>query len=379
MFDSEVDFITKISSLVEHLKYLAAREKLVRSIIRKQAVNPHLKNEIESYLAVLAPNSSITDKEFTYTNSIVSLYGYLESFLEAITREFIQNLNQISIPYSSLPKEIRRSHLNLSMDLLKKIQRRKTHTSIEKNNIIKEILFNSRACIEEIENYQLNEEAYSLHSANFRYDSIHEYFCKIGINGLPRLTIREAELRFAIAEKHSIDVSYDDKVFVSLLAAELDDLAQRRNEIAHGSFNGELESIDLIIARALCIKAFGRSVGKALTDYYHEFVFDSPATISLGMPAASFTRISTLGFLANANSSNVSTFVVNLGDILFAKNEDSAEVLKYGKVVSIFNDKQAVESLSVPCSADFTIKVDFEFNSRMQSREIYILGKSLSM
>ncbi|WP_412503377.1 MAE_28990/MAE_18760 family HEPN-like nuclease [Shewanella indica] len=376
MFDSTTDFTNNISSLIDHLNYEKSRGDFLKNIVRKYNCKSAIKDEIEEYLNDVEKASLINAKKFTYTNSIISLYGYLENFIENIAVEFIQKLNQIDIPFTSLPKEIRRFHLESSIDLLKKVQRTKGNNRDQKNNRIKKILLNMHTCAEEFENYQLNEEAFSLHTANFRYDSIHNLFCKIGIHGVPRISLSDKELRSTLANKHTIDEDIERKIFVSLLASELDDLAQRRNEIAHGSFDGELESIDLVIERALCLMKFGASVSKILNDYFYQFVFESSSKVSLGLPTEAYNGSCIFGFLANPNHNIGKISSINTGDVIFAHNESSTEKLKYGKIVSIVKNREDTECLEIPSDTDFAIKVDFEFSSHMKTREVYILKQA---
>ncbi len=323
MFDSEKVFSRNITNLINHLEYEKLRGDFLKNIVRRYNCESAIRDEIVEYLRDVERVSLINAKQFTYKNSIISLYGYLESFLENIVREFIQNLNQVEISFSSLPEEIQQFHLELSINLLKKVQRTKANSKSQKNSKIKSVLQNMHTCAQEVNDYQLNEEAFSLHTANFRYDSINALFCKIGIHGVSEASLREEKLRDAIANKHTIDSNFERKVFELLLASDLDDLAQRRNEISHGSFDGELESIDLVISRALCLREFGVSVSKILNDHFHKFIFLSPSKIFLGTPTKVFNGISVFGFSANPANSSDEAISINVGDMVFAHNNSS--------------------------------------------------------
>jgi hypothetical protein len=376
MFDSEKDFARNVSNLISHLNHEKKRGDFLRKVIRKHGHEPVLKGVITTYLDGLDGASQINAKQFVYTSSIISLYGYLESFLENITREFIQNLNQSNMPFSSLPNNIRRFHLELSIDLLKKVRRSKGIAESHKNDQIKLVLKHMHTCAEEQEGYQLNEDAFSLHSANFRYDSIHEYFARVGVESMPRLALQGQKLREAIAGKYSIDSNTKGNVFRSLLKNELDDLAQRRNEISHGSFDGELESIDLVIERALCLKEFGASVSNVLTNHYFETVFHSAPNIKLGSPTKIFVRDRVFGFFANPNHNDGISSSICVGDSIFARNDSSNEKLMYGKVISIAKNRESSHSIQIPSDTEFTLKVDFSFNSHMDNRGIYVINRS---
>ena len=375
MFDSTKDFEVNVSNLINHLGYVRNRDEFLGKIIRNHRKTTALESDINEYLTETAKVSSLVNRKFTYTNSIISLYGYLERFLEEVTAEFIRKLNSSDITYANLPGDIRRSHLNQSIELIKKIQRTKSHTLTEKNNKLATVLENTHGCVAGFHDYRLNEEAYSIHSMNFRFDTIHAYFCKIGLSGVPRMAVREIELKDAIARKHAIDNTVEERLLISLLTTELDDLAQRRNEIAHGSYDGGLESIELIIERAICLAEFGKSVGKVLTDYFHEIVFGSSSKFCLGLPVRTFNKINVFGFTEDAFSCKDIRRSISVGDTVFAWNVGSSDKLKYGKIISIVKDGYSTRTLVVPSDTEFAIKVDFDFNSRMINRQVYILNQ----
>lgn len=376
MFESNKDFGKNIDALVSHLDYDKSRSAFLKNIIKKYNCESAIKDEIANHLHSVEMASLINAKKFTYTNSIISLYGFLENFIESIAREFIINLNAMQVPFLSLPKEIRSSHLELSIDLLKKVQRNRAQNKEQKITLIKSVIANMNSCAQEDTAYQLNEYAFSNHSSNFRYDSIHNLFCKIGIHGVPRLALRNPELRNSLAAKHTVDSDIEEKVLVSLLSSELDDLAQRRNEIAHGSFDGDLESVEMVIERALLLKSFGNSVCEVLIDYFYDFVFLSSIKTKIGKPDKTYNGSCVFGFIANQSHNNGKTTDIKVGDILFAMNDASNNKMKYGKIVSIVNNKLPTESIQLPSLTDFAIKVDFEFSAHMDNREIYTIAQA---
>ena len=373
MFESNKDFGENIDTLVSHLYYDKSRSDFLKNIIKKYNCESAIKDEIANHLHSVEMASLINAKKFTYTNSIISLYGFLENFIESIAREFIINLNAIQAPFCSLPKEIRSSHLELSIDLLKNIQRDRAKNKEQKITLIKLVIENMNSCAQEDTAYQLNEYAFSNHSSNFRYDSIHNLFCKIGIHGVPRLSLRNSELRDSLAAKHTVDSDIKEKILVSLLTSELDDLAQRRNEIAHGSFDGDLESVEMVIDRALLLKSFGNSLCEVLIDYFHGFVFSSSIKTKIGKPDKIYNGSCVFGFIANKSHE---TTAIKVGDILFAVNDTSNNKIKYGKIVSIVNNKLPTESIQLPSLTDFAIRVDFEFSTHMGNREIYTMAQA---
>lgn len=376
MFESEQDFAKNIDNLISHLSHEKLRGDFLSNIVKKYNCESAIKDEIAEYVSDIERPSLINAKKFTYNNSIISLYGFLENFLENIVHEFVANLNRINIPFSLLPKEIKSSHLESSIDLLKKVQRSRAHETGHKNTLIKSVISNMNSCAQEDEGYQLNEGAFSIHTSNFRYDTIHNTFCKVGVHGIPKMALRNAGLKNAISKKHAIDSNIEQKVLVSLLTSELDDLAQRRNEISHGSFDGELESIEIVREKALLLKYFGTAISKILTDHFFNLVFISSSKIELRKPMNTFIGISVFGFSADPNHNNGEDSEVKVGDMLFAKSDGSDDKLKYGKIISIVSNHVATESVRVPSTTDFAIKVDFDFNTHIGNREIFVVSKA---
>ena len=376
MFESNKDFVEHIDALINHLNDDKSRSDFLKNIIKKYNCDSAIKDEIVNHLHSVKMASLINAKKFTYTNSIISLYGFLENFMESIAREFIINLNTIQAPFLSLPKEIRSSHLELSIDLLKKVQRNRAQNKEQKITLIKSVIANMNSCAQEDATYQLNEHAFSIHSSNFRYDAIHNLFCKIGIHGVPRLALRNPKLRNSLAKKHTVSSNIEEKILLSLLISELDDLAPRRNEIAHGSFDGDLESVEMVIERALLLKGFGNSVSEVLIDYFHDIVFLSSSKNNIGKPDKTYNGSCVFGFIANQSHNNGETTDIKVGDMLFAVNDASNNKVKYGKIVSIVNNKLPTESIQLPSLTDFAIKVDFEFSAHMDNRRIYTVAQA---
>jgi hypothetical protein len=376
MFESKKDFENNIDNLVNHLNYDNARFVFLRNILKKYNCRSAIKDEIENHVRTIDNSSLLNAKRFTYTNSIISLYGFLENFIENIAREFIVNLNEIHVPFLALPKEIRLSHLELSIDLIKKTQRNRSIIESQKNDLIKSTIQNMNSCAQENSTYLLNENAFSNHSSNFRYDSIHNLFCKIGINGVPRLALKNTDLINILAKKYTVDSNIGEKVLISMLTSELEDLAQRRNEIAHGSFDGDLDSIEIVIERALLLKCFGNSISEVLTNYFNNFIFSESNKIDIGKPEKVFKDKRVFGFLANQSNSNSIITEIKTGDIIFSVNDASDNKIMHGKITSILINNLLTESIQLPSPTDFSFQVDFKFSSHMKNRNIYIASQN---
>ena len=373
MFESTVDYCNEIDSLIDHLKYQREIAGFLKVIMKSNDSSSQIVVDIRQYLTSIESSVFINSKRFNYSNSIISLYGYLESFLEAVVEEFISKLNATNVPYEKLPNAVKKFHLNGSIDLLNKVKKSRNLSKDKQNSDIKQIVKNMNSCVNGVGEYNLNEKAYSLHTANFRYDTIHNLFCKIGVQGLPRKTLDNEEFQKVLINKYTDDPGLDMKVLVSLLTSEFDNLAQRRNEISHGSFDGDLESIDFVVERALLLKCFGKAANNILEDYYHDFVFSSMSKLNLGKAGRIFSSAKVFGFQKDDKTDFDGDYVISTGQMILAHNCDSKTPLKYGRIESIVVGGEKLHSVTIPSQSDFALKVDFELSSHDSKRDVYIV------
>ncbi|MFM2292574.1 MAG: hypothetical protein RIS29_2387 [Bacteroidota bacterium] len=165
---------------------------------------------------------------FNYNSLIISLYGYFEKFIENLLIAYIDNINGYFKRYSSIPHVLTKNHLKLSLSLLDKVENPRYNGPLNKEGIIE----NLHKCININENYQLNKEAFSQHTANFRIQVVDEIFGRIGIDSISNKLKGNAEFQAYIKEKYEIeiigDLDNDD------IHSIMNELAERRNEVAHG-------------------------------------------------------------------------------------------------------------------------------------------------
>ncbi|WP_422413914.1 MULTISPECIES: HEPN domain-containing protein [unclassified Endozoicomonas] len=370
MFNSTSDYVKNIDSLVSHLKYEGDRQYFLKSLIKKYGSDNEVAKDIRDHMSGFR-SVYVNSKRFNYNSSIVSLYGFLENYLEAVIKELVLKINSARPKFNNLPKEIRNSHLNTSIDLITKIQRDRSLSKDVKDELIKTIVYNLNSCAQGDDGYRLNEDSFSIHTANFRYDSIHSFFNKVGVSHLPRRTLKCKNLQVSLAEKHSGEKTLEQKLLVSLLQSELDDLAQRRNEIAHGSFEGEIESIDLLINRAVFLKAFGCAIDKILNDYYYEFAFSSGLKVSIGKPDKVYNKIKVIGFSGENFPDESLGGEIYVGQKIFAFNDSGKNKLKHGSIVSIKSNGSEFDRIKIKNKTSIGVMVDFDLSSHDSSRVIY--------
>lgn len=165
---------------------------------------------------------------FNYNTLIISLYGFFEKFIENILIQYVDKVNSIFQLYNKLPEIILKNHFKLSINLLDKIQNPRYSGPLNKELIIQRL----HECININENFQLNKEAFSQHSANFRLQVLDDIFGRVGIESLSSILRKNEKFLTYIKAKYELSEINDltsDEIF-----SILNDLAERRNEVAHG-------------------------------------------------------------------------------------------------------------------------------------------------
>lgn len=162
-------------------------------------------------------------RKFDYNSVIISLYGLIENYIEKYCYEYIENIEKIITDYNFLETKFRYNHFNLSIELIKKIIENR-HSKF--SNISKEIVLNNlNYCITNGKNFKLNKEAFTLTTGNLKHSKICE-------------TIGYLNIKLDQKLKHFSEFkSNTENIF-----NPIDDLVQRRNEIAHGNIQDILDS-----------------------------------------------------------------------------------------------------------------------------------------
>jgi len=372
MFICRDQFVDNIDGLIKHLKFEEQKEIFLKDIVHQCSPENELQNTLVQHFESVIKPSHLSSKLFTYCNSIVSLYGFLENFIEKIAEEFITNINNASIPVNSLPKSIKKYHLELSMQLLTKVRRDRTLSHSEKSDAEKKVIKNLNSFLQEDANYELNSKAFTIHTANFRFKLIESFFEQLGIKNIANRALKTDSVKNNLATRQQQDSLDDPKTLKSWLEIELDDLAQLRNEIAHGGFDRNIESFDLIIERAEFIRSFGTALADILNYTYKEVIFHSAGRHILGNAIRTFPAQNCFGFEGKSIDENSEPFTLRVGDLIFAHNNNSENKVLSGEISSLRLNKSDVLEINIPNDNEFSIKVNFEVTRGMTNRELSI-------
>ena len=193
------DFIQEIGEVENHLNFI---EKLKDDILQGSTNLDYYK--------------SPSRKRFEYNSVIISLYGMVEKYTEKIIKKYIEELEYIFIEYAEVNPKIRERHFELSIQLLSKVMdgRFKKYESLRKEDIVQKL----NDCTNKSGQFLFNKDAFILNSGNIHHVKICEYFRNLDID--IDLEIRKCK-EFSLKTEN--------------LFNKLEELVQRRNEIAHGS------------------------------------------------------------------------------------------------------------------------------------------------
>lgn len=170
-------------------------------------------------------------KQFEYSSIIISMYGNLERYIEDVLAEVLDLYSKNIKMYNDLPEVIIDNHFKLSAELIKNLDLPKYINKISVNSIIA----NMNSCLDN-DNYKINIEAFTHHTANFRIDTIDNYFSNIGIKGI-KASVQEDDY----LKKYCLSIDEEVTSF-----SILKELTNRRNEIAHGAENIEILDLDIL-------------------------------------------------------------------------------------------------------------------------------------
>lgn len=224
-------------------------------------------------------------RQAQYAMQLVLLYGAFERLIEGFLVGTLTALNDLVPAYVELPRRIQENHRRKSLDAL----RDDIWLSRRSDPMLPARLIESlHSCEAHASHYRLNSITYGRHSANFRRTSIDDAFREAGVDAFLLHTSETEEFKkYLIAcprEKGLLDGEF----------GAIDDLAERRNEIAHGNptqlltreqmveyvefFNAFAQSAYLVLRRHLArylVAHHATSLGKVERVHYkHVFCLD---------------------------------------------------------------------------------------------------------
>lgn len=289
-------------------------------------------------------NENVKKRRFNYNTIIISLYGYLEEYIESLLRAYVFGLNNIIPKYTDLPESITKNQIDLSFRLISRIERSRYRSVITPSQLIA----NLYSCVTNAEKYRINAEAFTHHSANFRSDTIRESFAQIGINGIPDKIIKcdiFKEYLQAVFPGRNVTKIRPHEAFMFL-----DDLAERRNEVSHGMPPDDILSNDLLLEYIKFFDIYGKALYEVIRNESLQYSLKYNG-IELGTPMSVFKD-------GRVVCISIKKTTIKEGDMLIAKTSDPNRPYLAGEIQELqVNNMRCSE---VKPEADVGILVPFK-------------------
>lgn len=238
---------------IDLLSFIAGLE-LERRLLAATTNNPPT-SDSELIAAEIRLNSGTGSmkKRLDYNTVIVTLYGLFEQLVEGLIGEYSTNLSRSAPSYADLPHKLQKAHSDMSVELLPRLDHSKYRGRVQ----IHQVIANMHSCLSGESEYMLNVEALQQHSANFRADVLGKLFERLGITQvLQRLPRYEP---FSTYLNINLDDEAGSLAKTEIIYEQLDDLADRRNDVAHG-VSSDILSIDLLRSRISYLTALVQSL-----------------------------------------------------------------------------------------------------------------------
>lgn len=296
-------FVGELQDLESLIKFYDLESKLFDSF--KESPKTKEENVILE-LSTCIKSFRISKLQFNYNSIIISLYGSFERFIEDILITYVDRINSLIKTYGKLPDSILKQHFSLSISLLNKVEQPKYNGPLRKEDIIK----NLHTCLNTVNDYELNKDAFSQHSANFRLQVIDETFSQVGIKQISTKILKIKSFKEYIASK--LGVSEDRKLKVNESFQILNELAELRNFVAHGVSSSIIQN-NILLDYLVFFRKYTSSLVEVLNNNLLHFEIEENS-IELG----EITDVFRDGEIICLNTKNTS---INIGDKIIGKNE----------------------------------------------------------
>lgn len=351
-----------------YLQFIDANERIVRQIewlqMERSVISTTCPSEenctLHEYISDLKQRA--TDKRrYDYRSLIVSIYGNFERFIEGIIQAYIGDLCKLITEPKNLPDGLLNHHFELSISILGKLNH-SIYNDIDKKNFLK----NMYLCCEDSKDYKLNKRAFSQHSANFRVETVFECINRISVKNIGQRLWGEKSFILCLKTKYGESWEQFKAQTESEIKSHIDDLAERRNAISHGS-DENLLSLEIILDYINSINIFSRSLFNILEKSLLPYIVSEHGQLIGNGFTIHVNKIIEIGTIEQK---------IKIGNTIVSKSITNGEFLDYGKVTEIrCNGSSVTEIINIPCQ-NVSIALDFKVKS---NQEFYLLKNGITL
>lgn len=347
------EFYKNLDDLRFYMKGLDIEDK----ILSGPQVNPRNRQTIFVSQYLNHFTSGFNKRRFDYNGIVVSLYGFFEQYIESTIKAYVVYMNRTVPRFSDLPSEIHKNHLQLSLDLLSRSGQSKYKDQL----MIEQVISNMNSCYG-VGEYRLNEEAFSQHDANFRIDNMKSIFSKIGVDGVQGKILKNEKFQKYISRVFSDrDLSSIDETEAF---KNIDDLAERRNEVSHGMPSQILPN-QTLYEYILFFKYYSMALFEVLfaSTLYYESAYHG---VEIGKSIGVFNKNIVCLNLKNVN--------VKVGDILISKTNNTANPYIGSSIKEIQVNNKNYRSINAVPSINVGLRVSYPAKN---NHIFYLVRRSL--
>ena len=318
------EFENDILSVREYIKHISLVGKIVKE--NKASSNESMK-EFCSHISSFRTNKKI----FEYKSIIVSLYGILEKHINIWIQDHINTIPFLISKYDDLPEIIKNNNFQYSIRLITLITEKKNakFDGIKKEDVLMKL----NNCLNQKDNYVLNEEAFYPLSGNLKHSKVVDAFRAIDID--LNQTFKNNE-QFVDFYKQIYNGSIDNKKGSDVFRI-IDDIVELRNEVAHGSRIDNIFNFDefehyIVFLEKYCRTIFESIIEKEI-EYESKFLYKKIENV-----INVFQQGSVLCF-------EIEDAIMTKGDIVIIQTPDNHFLKK--EILEIQKDMKACEKLVI--------------------------------
>lgn len=211
-------------------------------------------------------------RRLDYSAFVVVLYAAFEGFVESLAGAYAE-LQAARMAYAELPERLRNKHLQQSGELLARARLGEGRYS-DVDHVA--IVTNLYDCISGGKSYRLNRHALVQHQGNLKAAVVGEVFAAIGVDRINERARRADPL----VQWHRLVIDRaDNTVPEAVIGLQLDDLVERRNQVAHsGGDPGESLDAAEMRRRIDFVEAYARALYRVLAGEHLRTHIDQAGT-----------------------------------------------------------------------------------------------------
>jgi hypothetical protein len=299
-------------------------------------------------------------RRLDYAAFVITLYAAFEKFVEDLAWSRTE-LDTTRNKYSELSKAMRHKHLRASAELLMRSRLGEgRYAGVGELDVVA----NLHTCLADGQAYKLNRHAIVHHDSNLREDVVQGFLSLLGVEKVNKLARHATPMKQWFKEEVAGGGGVDE-IPDSVISLRLNDLVDRRNQIAHnGADIGESLDPGEMGQRLAFVEAYASSLFEIVAgDYLQRYYVDTGVCMELGRPKERYKD----GFVAVVAMPACRLWV---GQPILGERQGKVD--RWGEVTSLQVDDNSVESVEGGSPTAVGLGVSFQIT---QGISLYVLER----